>query len=472
MEVIIFIALVVVSLILGKYSYKTSKLLEIKTGELDDAQAKLADLKQKNISLEDTIRPLKKYSHIVDVDEEINNRRLTAKKELDSLLETGEQQLTEAKEDTKAAQQQAKEYKRTALAMKNTIEGYGNDFLKPNQNALDLLAADYDHKQAGQDLAEARKHTKSMIKTDTAAECDYAESSRKETAILFVLDAFNGKIDSILSKVRHDNYGKLEQQVKDAYQLVNHNGKAFRNARINNDYLASRLNELKWAVAVNELKLQDREEQRAIREQIREEEKVRKEIEKAIKASEKEEKALQKALDITRKELEQASNDDRLKYESEIADLLSQGEVSESKNQRAISMAQQTRRGHVYIISNIGSFGEKVFKIGMTRRLEPLDRVKELGDASVPFSFDIHAMINSEDAPALEKELHTQFEHARVNKVNPRKEFFRTSLTEIKQAIETKGVNNPHWTMAAEAEEYRETKAIELGQESIEVTVL
>jgi len=81
-------------------------------------------------------------------------------------------------------------------------------------------------------------------------------------------------------------------------------------------------------------------------------------------------------------------------------------------------------------------------------------------------------MINSEDAPALEKELHTQFEHARVNKVNPRKEFFRTSLTEIKQAIETKGVNNPHWTMAAEAEEYRETKAIELGQESIEVTVL
>ena len=139
MEVIIFIALVVVSLILGKYSYKTSKLLEIKTGELDDAQAKLADLKQKNISLEDTIRPLKKYSHIVDVDEEINNRRLTAKKELDSLLETGEQQLTEAKEDTKAAQQQAKEYKRTALAMKNTIEGYGNDFLKPNQNALDFL---------------------------------------------------------------------------------------------------------------------------------------------------------------------------------------------------------------------------------------------------------------------------------------------------------------------------------------------
>ncbi len=122
-------------------------------------------------------------------------------------------------------------------------------------------------------------------------------------------------------------------------------------------------------------------------------------------------------------------------------------------------MAQQTKRGHVYIISNIGSFGENVFKIGMTRRLEPLDRVRELGDASVPFSFDVHAMIYSEDAPALERELHRQFTEYQVNQINPRKEFFKVPLAKVREAIEEEDVE-VHWTMAAEAWEYRESEAL------------
>ena len=105
------------------------------------------------------------------------------------------------------------------------------------------------------------------------------------------------------------------------------------------------------------------------------------------------------------------------------------------KNQRAKSMAEQTRAGHVYIISNIGSFGENIYKIGMTRRLEPIDRVKELGDASVPFIFDVHAMIYSEDAPTLEKKLHKVFENKRVNLVNSRKEFFNITLDEVEEEV-------------------------------------
>ena len=123
-------------------------------------------------------------------------------------------------------------------------------------------------------------------------------------------------------------------------------------------------------------------------------------------------------------------------------------------------MAQQTKRGHVYVISNIGSFGEEVFKVGMTRRLEPMDRVKELGDASVPFSFDVHAMIYSDDAPALEKSLHRVFDDKSVNKVNPRKEFFKLPLSEIKQAVEQENVDDVHWTLKAEAAEYRESMSI------------
>ena len=123
-------------------------------------------------------------------------------------------------------------------------------------------------------------------------------------------------------------------------------------------------------------------------------------------------------------------------------------------------MAQQTRQGHVYVISNVGSFGEEVYKIGLTRRLDPFDRVKELGDASVPFPFDVHAMIQSDDAPALEHAIHKLYMKNQVNKVNPRKEFFRVQLAEIRTAID--GLNvQVKWTLSAEARQYRETLLIE-----------
>jgi hypothetical protein len=118
----------------------------------------------------------------------------------------------------------------------------------------------------------------------------------------------------------------------------------------------------------------------------------------------------------------------------QIADLERRIAEAEEKK-RALSMAQQTRAGNVYVISNIGSFGTNVFKIGMTRRLEPLDRVKELGDASVPFPFDVHMMIACKNAPTLESELHKRFSKQRLNKVNFRKEFFRLSIAEIQDAV-------------------------------------
>lgn len=111
------------------------------------------------------------------------------------------------------------------------------------------------------------------------------------------------------------------------------------------------------------------------------------------------------------------------------------------------------------IISNIGSFGEHVYKVGMTRRLEPLDRIRELGDASVPFSFDVHALIWSEDAPGLENALHKHFVKSQVNKVNPRKEFFKLSIEELRNQTEALGIE-ASWTMAAAAAEYRESLLI------------
>ena len=136
-----------------------------------------------------------------------------------------------------------------------------------------------------------------------------------------------------------------------------------------------------------------------------------------------------------------------------------------------MSRAQLTKSGHVYIVSNLGSFGEGIYKIGMTRRLEPLDRVKELGDASVPFPFDVHAMIYSQNAPSLESALHRAFDERRVNLVNTRKEYFRVELDEIVTVVDQSkddDVAEVTFTLAAEAEEYRRTLSLIADQEKQE----
>lgn len=294
------------------------------------------------------------------------------------------------------------------------------------------------------------------------------EEYRRKTAVAFVIDAFNGKTDSTLARVKTDNLGKLQQEIEDAFALVNLNGQAFRNARITPAYRDARLEELRWAVALVVLREKEREEQRAIRERIREEEKARREYEKAMREAARDEERLQAAMEKARNELAKASEEQKAKYEAQLAALQEKLQEAEAKSQRAISMAQQTRSGHVYIISNVGSFGEDVFKIGMTRRLEPLDRVRELGDASVPFAFDVHAMIYSEDAPSLENALHKKFNDLRLNKVNPRKEFFRVSLGDIRAATQEMGLT-AQFTMLAQAQEYRESLAMaKLPKEELE----
>ena len=354
----------------------------------------------------------------------------------------------------------SKELEKIATAMKNVIKGYGTQYLIPSYSLLDDLASDFGHTEAGEELKRARENTLRMVRAGLAATCDYVESNRRETAIAFVIDAFNGKVDSILTKTKKDNYGILEQKIKDAYELVNHNGAAFRNARIAPEYLAARLEELRWGTIVTELKVQAQEEQKRLREQIREEERARKEYEKAIKEAAKEEEMLRKAMEKAQQQLASANEAKKAEYEAKLAALQNKLKEVEERGQRALSMAQQTKHGNVYVISNIGSFGENVYKVGMTRRLEPMDRVKELGDASVPFPFDVHAIIETDDAPKLESDLHRALALMQMNKVNPRKEFFKTTLNEIRILVEKMGLK-ASWTLEAEAAEYRETLAIE-----------
>jgi hypothetical protein len=192
-----------------------------------------------------------------------------------------------------------------------------------------------------------------------------------------------------------------------------------------------------------------REEQVRIKAQIREEERLQREAARAIEQADREKIAIQAALD-------QALAAARDQHGEEIAALRAQLAEAESRSERAKSMAEQTRAGNVYVISNIGSFGPGVFKIGMTRRLEPLDRVKELGDASVPFPFDVHLMVACDDAPALENAIHRVLHTERINKVNPRKEFFKAEIDAI-VAVVQKHCGEVQYRADPEAFEYRQS---------------
>ena len=228
-------------------------------------------------------------------------------------------------------------------------------------------------------------------------------------------------------------------------------------------YRDAKLAELQLTYECEEKQYQEKEEQRRIREQMREEEKVQRELEKARQEAEREETRYERALEKAREEAAKATGEELAALTSRIQVLSNQLEEAHRQKERAISQAQLTKSGHVYVVSNIGAFGERVFKVGMTRRLDPMDRIAEIGDASVPFPFDVHAMIYSENARDLECELHKFFSNQRLNLVNLRKEFFNVTLDEIERFAREKGVT-VEFTKLAEAKEYRESVSLRLQQ--------
>ena len=308
---------------------------------------------------------------------------------------------------------------------------------------------------------------KQMISSESAAICrtnwtiDGSEAKGKASTkryIKLTLRAFNGECESLIAKVKWNNVNQMKERIKKSFETINKIGES-QTVTIQSAYLDLKIKELVLEYEYQLKRQKEKEALRAAQEELREEEKARREFEQAQKEAEKEEASYEKALEKARKEIGLATGDKHDKLQAQIAKLEQELQEAHLKKERAMSMAQQTKRGHVYVISNIGSFGEQVYKIGMTRRLEPVDRIKELGDASVPFQFDIHAMIYSEDAPALENALHKTFANKKVNMLNYRKEFFKVTLDEIEHRAKEIGLNT-EFIRLPEAEEYRETLAI------------
>lgn len=217
-----------------------------------------------------------------------------------------------------------------------------------------------------------------------------------------------------------------------------------------------------------------KEEQRAIREQMRQEAEERKALEQERKRIEKEEQKFRNEIDNIKEQLETADPEKVKVLNDRIAELEGQIDKIEDKREQIASL-ENGKAGYVYIISNIGSFGDDVYKIGMTRRMDPLDRVNELGSASVPFPFDVHGLIFSDDAVGLEHDLHTIFNNKRVNKVNLRKEFFKVSLDDIEKVVDER-CPSAEFKRTALAEQYRQSltmteAAYELSADDLSETV-
>jgi hypothetical protein len=205
---------------------------------------------------------------------------------------------------------------------------------------------------------------------------------------------------------------------------------------------------------------QEKEEQKLIKEQMKQEAQEKKQLAEERKKLEKEEKKFQVEMDRNKKLLAEETDNDKIQQlEERLKELEGQMNNIDEKKEEIASLTLG-KAGYVYIISNLGSFGETVFKIGMTRRMVPQDRVDELGSASVPFKFDIHAMIFSDDAVGLEQRLHSELSEQRVNKINYRKEFFKADIENIKVLVEEIDPTVEFVTTML-AEEYKQTIAIE-----------
>lgn len=320
-------------------------------------------------------------------------------------------------------------------------------------------------------LLEIRAEQKDMVKNKTAVSgntnwtINNSESKgRKMVSDMqkLLLRAFNSECDDVIEHVKYNNIEASEKRITSSRDAISKLG-SIMDVSIQPKYYRLKIEELHLAFEYAQKKQQEKEEQKEARARMREEAKLAKEIEEERKKLEKEQQHYQNALQRINAQLEAASEADRAAIEEKKAELVAQLNKIDKEFADVDYREANQRAGYVYVISNIGAFGENVYKIGMTRRLDPQDRVDELGDASVPFNFDVHAMIFSNDAPKLEAALHNAFADRKLNFVNQRREFFNVTLDEIKQVVRENYDKSVEFVELAPAEQYRESLKLKVA---------
>ena len=399
---------------------------------------------------------LQKYGEIDDLDKNISNLKNDFKVQREKL----ERKLNSDTEKFKDVQRMVKEDLSTLLTQKQQLE------TEISSLEYNSICKHFDFSDYSGLTSEECKNKLSLIKIEiqeAVKNQDFITITSTETKkvinsnIKQLLRCFNTECDNILLGLSHKNIDACRNKITKSFETLN---KIFSvdGVQLSHKALDFKLEELNLVYSYELKKAQEIEIQKEIKAQMIEEEKARREIEAKKKKLEKDEKQFSNEIAKMMKYLQKTTNDaEKDLYLEKIKELESKlKELAEEKD-GLLEREANARAGFVYVISNIGSFGEGIFKIGMTMRLEPLERIKELSSASVPFEFDVHAMIFSEDAPSLETALHKKFEGKSVNRVNLRKEFFKVSLDEIEDEINKNYDKTVEFTRVPVAAEYRQT---------------
>lgn len=314
-----------------------------------------------------------------------------------------------------------------------------------------------------------RELQKKMIKDKTAANCtsDWrVNNSIREgkkminNKIKETIRCFNTECEGLILKVKFNNYGSIRDRIYSSFKKLNELNESL-SVTISNEYLKLKYAELDLCYEYALKRQEEKEEAQILREQQREEAKLIKEIEERRREIEKEQQHYNNALKRLNDQIETEKSDVRLQFLLDKKKEIENNLIDLDKVLKEVDYREANQRaGYVYIISNIGAFGENVYKIGMTRRLDPQERIDELSNASVPFKYDIHTMIFSDDAPKLENVLHRAFEHRRINMMNNRKEFFKVTLNEIEEVVIANHDKSVEFVKVPPAQQYRESLKI------------
>ena len=372
-------------------------------------------------------------------------------RELDERISSLRGQVSSLDGDISAKRAEIRELGKKALDLREYADLQDDglyDYENPAENSVELSAK----------LAENRARQKSMVKNKTAVHTTtgftFNNSASKGRKFLndmsrMALSLYNAEAENCVKSVKAGNLETSIKRLNRCHERIERFGK-FIDLYITWEYRHLRIEELQLTAQYMQAVQAEKEAERERRAELREQAKAQKELEAEMARLRKEQEHYRNVLE---KMKEQGNQEEAAKLEARLA------EIDKSIND-VDYRAANISAGYVYVISDVGAFGERMVKIGMTRRLDPMDRVRELSDASVPFKFDVHALFFSKDAVSLETMLHHEFEDRRVNKVNARKEFYYCTPQEVLDKLKEKNVAVVEYRVEPEAEEYRISRRI------------
>lgn len=431
------------------------RLAALGCDEYEEVQRKIAEAK-------------KEFSNLNEEMADQNTMISRLREEISQLQEKQEKLDKQVTTQTKKLKRSKELYKSVDYCISNFLETDGTERLSPSDSAdYDAYAPSVILKLHSMDVKSLRNAFKENDKAIDRLLSSYAArytTKANQTIYQLMVIALRAELQNILYDLKYEKLDQAVEKVKIVtrkyLQIAGEGNKSIVGTLTRFigeiEYLFIDAVKIEYNYYVK--KEQARQEQLALKQQMREEAEERKLLEQQRKKIEQEEAKYQAEIEKANEALSNTEDEAQIAtLKSKILEL--QGQLSDVTIKKdEISKLQNGKAGNVYVISNLGSFGENVFKIGMTRRMDPQERVDELGSASVPFKFDVHSFIFSDDAVGLENKLHTILNDKRVNKVNMRKEFFYSTLDEL-EALVNELDPTAEFNKTMLAEEFRQSQS-------------